>query len=222
MSTEQVRIYIVEDQQIIIDGLCALLSTESSIVMTGYTQKGQEALDKIPEINPDVLILDIQMPGMDGLEVLEKLMKDRPDQKVLMLTGFDETSLIRKAFALGARGYILKNIPKEGLVEAIHTVASGRRYLDDEVQEKVIGALIDKDQRNIKATNNSDSGDVLTAREKDVLVLLAKGLTSKKISEELYVSTHTVDTHRKNILSKLGVSNSAELVQYALRNGLIA
>ncbi|MBK7426800.1 MAG: response regulator transcription factor [Saprospiraceae bacterium] len=222
MSPEQVRIYIVEDQQIIIDGLCALLSTESSIVMTGFTQKGQEALDKIPEIDPDVLILDIQMPGMDGLEVLEKLMKDRPEQKVLMLTGFDETSLIRKAFALGARGYILKNIPKEGLVEAIHTVASGRRYLDDEVQEKVIGALIDKDQRNIKATNNADSGDVLTAREKDVLVLLAKGLTSKKISEELYVSTHTVDTHRKNILSKLGVSNSAELVQYALRNGLIA
>lgn len=222
MSTEQVRIYIVEDQQIIIDGLCALLSTESSIVMTGYTQKGQEALEKIPEINPDVLILDIQMPGMDGLEVLEKLMKERPDQKVLMLTGFDETSLIRKAFALGARGYILKNIPKEGLVEAIHTVASGRRYLDDEVQEKVIGALIDKDQRSIKASNNSDSGDVLTAREKDVLVLLAKGLTSKKISEELYVSTHTVDTHRKNILSKLGVNNSAELVQYALRNGLIA
>ncbi len=222
MSTEQVRIYIVEDQQIIIDGLCALLSTESSIVMTGFTQKGQEALERIPEIDPDVLILDIQMPGMDGLEVLEKLMKDRPEQKVLMLTGFDETSLIRKAFALGARGYILKNIPKEGLVEAIHTVASGRRYLDDEVQEKVIGALIDKDQRNIKATNNSDSGDVLTAREKDVLVLLAKGLTSKKISEELYVSTHTVDTHRKNILSKLGVNNSAELVQYALRNGLIA
>jgi DNA-binding NarL/FixJ family response regulator len=222
MSTEQVRIYIVEDQQIIIDGLCALLSTEASIVMTGFTQKGQEALDKIPEIDPDVLILDIQMPGMDGLEVLEKLMKDRPHQKVLMLTGFDETSLIRKAFALGARGYILKNIPKEGLVEAIHTVASGRRYLDDEVQEKVIGALIDKDQRSLKASANSDSGDVLTSREKDVLVLLAKGLTSKKISEELYVSTHTVDTHRKNILSKLGVSNSAELVQYALRNGLIA
>lgn len=222
MPNEQVRIYIVEDQQIIIDGLCALLSTESSIVMTGYTQKGQEALERIPEINPDVLILDIQMPGMDGLEVLEKLMKDRPEQKVLMLTGFDETSLIRKAFALGARGYILKNIPKEGLVEAIHTVASGRRYLDDEVQEKVIGALIDKDQRNIKATNSTDGGDVLTAREKDVLVLLARGFTSKKISEELYVSTHTVDTHRKNILSKLGVNNSAELVQYALRNGLIS
>lgn len=221
MSSEKVRIYIVEDQQIIIDGLCALLSTESSIVICGYTQKGREALERIPEMNPDVLILDIQMPGMDGLEVLEQLMKERPEQKVLMLTGFDETSLIRKAFTLGARGYILKNIPKEGLVEAIHTVASGRRYLDDEVQEKVIGILIDKEQRSIKAASSTGSGDILTAREKDVLVLLAKGLTSKKISEELYVSTHTVDTHRKNILSKLGVNNSAELVQYAIRNGLI-
>lgn len=219
-------IYIVDDQQIIIDGLRTLLSADPNdeIEIAGFANSGFTAEMGLKSPLPDVVLMDLNMPGKDGIETTETLVRRFPEIRILMLTGYDELELIREALRKGAKGYILKNAGRAELIRAIFTVADGKRYLDPNVQEKVIESFVKPDPPKSDphtAAPNPAILNILSKREIEVLRLIVVGKTSPEIAKELFISLNTVDTHRKNILSKCGVKNAAELSAFAHKNGLV-
>ena len=177
----KITVLIVDDQQIIIDGITSLLNSTPTIKIIGGSKNGKQAIEDIRKLDPDIVLLDFNMPEMDGIETLEKLKNQYPQIKVIMLTGYDEIELIREALRKGAKGYVLKNVDKAQLIVAIESVNNGGTFLDSNVQEKVI----------------------------------------ESFGNKLFISINTVDTHRKNIMSKCNTKNVAELVKLALDKKLI-
>lgn len=217
----KLRLLVVDDQQIIIDGLTSILEGSKAIEVIGGCTDARQLLEAIEALRPDVVLIDLNMPVMDGIECIERVLAHHPQQRFLMLTGYDDTELIREALAKGAMGYVLKNIAKDELILAIETVHAGRRYLDQQVQDKVIGAFLDGGVAAKEPAVTMGENTNLSKREIEVLRLIAEGKTSGKIAEQLFISTNTVDTHRKNIMAKCGVRNIAELVSFANRNDLV-
>lgn len=218
----KINILIVDDQQIIIDGLKSLLSSCKEISMIGYANSGYQAIEQVGKLFPDIVLMDFNMPGIDGIETTEKLKHLFPDVKILMLTGYDELELIRDALKKGADGYVLKNICKTELISALETIMDGKKYLDSNVQNKVIDSFVQQEDSNISPKNESQLDNFgLTKREKEILRLIAFGKTSIEIGRELYISINTVDTHRKNLMSKCNTKNSIELVKLAMSSGII-
>lgn len=218
----KINLLIVEDQQIIIDGLTLILSSVPIFGDISACIDTEKLIQTISEKKPDVILLDFNMPEMDGIICLVEILKVFPQQKVLMLTGYDDTELIREALRKGAKGYILKNIAKDELINAIKIIYSGNRYLDQQVQNKVVEAFIHSHENKSNSTDSSSHDTYkLSSREKEVLKLIAEGKPSAKISEILFISVNTVDTHRKNIMAKCGVKKITELINFANKNNLI-
>jgi len=224
MATK-ISVLIVDDQQIIIDGISSLLNSTQNIQIIGGSNSGKQAINDVKSLDPDIVLLDFNMSEMDGIETLEKLKLQFPQLKVIMLTGYDEIELIRESLKKGAKGYVLKNIGKTQLVTAIETVHNGGTFLDVNVQEKVIDSFV-----NATTTpfNKSDNQTLprrnlfeLTKREIEVLKLIIAGKKSIDSGNELFISINTVDTHRKNIMSKCNTRNVAELVKLALDKKLV-
>lgn len=221
-STSEINLLIVEDQQIIVDGLLLILSSVEGFGKISSCLQTENLISIIQLQQPDVILLDFNMPEMDGIQCLKEIMANFPDQKVLMLTGYDDTELIREALKQGAKGYVLKNIAKEELITAIKTVHQGNKYLDDTVQKKVLEAFLTNDNLHTSGKiKNSSSVINLSNREKEVLGLIAEGHPSSKIADSLFISVNTVDTHRKNIMAKCGVKKITELVTFASKHNLI-
>lgn len=220
-TSDKLNLLIVDDQQIIIDGLTSLLKGINTITVKGGCSDPYRVCDAIEVLRPDVILMDLNMPEMDGIECIQQILESYPHQKILMLTGYDDTELIRDALAKGAMGYVLKNIAKDELVHAIQTVFTGKRYLDQSVQDKVIASFIGNSEPTGSPTPSADDSFNLSKREIEVLTLIADGKTSAKIADALFISTNTVDTHRKNIMAKCGVKNIAELVSFANKHGLL-
>jgi len=210
------KIIIADDHQMFIDGLKSLLNTNNQLEIVGEANNGKQLLELLANTPSDIVLMDVNMPEMDGVEATKQLAQHYPHIKVLMLTMFNTRDYIEKLLKAGAHGYILKNTGKEELFEAIEKVMAGESYFSKEVTERIMEGL----QR--KKTIEKDPMMVeLTDREKEVLKLIVQEMTSNEIAEKLFISFHTVETHRKNLISKLGVKNIAGLVKYAFQQGLI-
>ncbi len=208
-----IRVLIVDDHQVVLDGIQSMLDREEGIFVSGKAMSGPDALEFLKYNPVNVALIDINMPGMDGIELCKAIRKKYPEIKVLALTTFNEVSFITNMMKSGASGYLLKNTTKEELITAIKTIQKGEQYLAREVQEKLISASFGK----------KDTAFIprLTRREKEVLKLILEEFTTKEIAEKLFISNATVETHRLHLLNKLGVRNTAGLVKVAIEKGLV-
>ncbi|MCA6078806.1 response regulator [Fulvivirga sedimenti] len=206
------RIIIADDHQVVIDGLKSIFHNEDDIEVIDECHNGKELLAKLEEMEPDMVLLDINMPEMNGIEASRAIRQKFPAVKILILSMYDTPEFIRNVINAGASGYVLKNADKKTLLGAIRTVASGEEFFSSEVVHNVMHSF--KGQVSHQAVE-------ITEREKDVLRLIAEGLTTNEIAEKLFISVHTVNTHRKNLLSKLDIKNTASLVRYALDQGIV-
>ncbi len=200
-------VFIVDDHYMVIEGIRSLLQHEKSIEWLGHASNAESCLAFLRQRQPDVILMDINLPGISGIELCKEVKERYPAVFVIGLSTFNQQSFIQKMMDNGASGYVLKNATQEELVEAIETVMKGRIYLNEEVSQ----ALRKENPDRI----------VLTRREKEVLELIAGGLTNAEIAAKLFISITTVDTHRKNLLAKFEVRNTASLVRTAARLQLI-
>lgn len=204
-----IRVVIGEDHAIVIDGLCSILEKDPEIEVVGTAMNGRGVLNLLEKYEVDIAILDVKMPEMNGIEATIEIRRRFPNVKVLILTMFNNHKFIVRLVEAGARGYILKNRGKEELLKAVHKIQAGKRHFGEEITDIVMDSLESK----------KSSGVVLTEREIDVLKLIAQGLKSKEISEKLFISPATVETHRAHLLTKLDIPSSLGLVRYAIENG---
>jgi len=203
---------VADDHAILRDGIVSLLRSEPAFGIACTAAGGYEVLDLIGKHEVDVCLLDINMPGLDGIETAKLIRQRRPDIRIIMLTTYNDREIISELVHIGVSGYLLKNSDKEELVEAIHKVMKGRHYFSDEVERIILEGLTQK---------NATEVIPLTERELEVVQLLAKEYTNDKIASELHISYRTVETHRKNIMQKTKASNLAGLIKYAYGKGLI-
>lgn len=202
-----IKVVIADDHKIFRQGLLSLLAIEKEIVIVGATGDGREALALITDIVPDVAVLDISMPSYSGLDIAAEIKKQGLATRVIILTGHMEPLLARSALSFDVTGYLLKDDAFENLIKAIRTVAAGKKFISSSLPEDLI-------------LGDAKESALLTRRELEVLGLIAKGLTGKKIATKLFISPKTVDTHRTNIMRKLNAHSVAELVSYAIKLGL--
>jgi two-component system, NarL family, response regulator NreC len=208
-----IRILVVDDHAVVRSGLRLLLDAEEDIEVVGEAGNAQEALLRAKLLQPDVLLLDVTMPGRNGIEVAREAADVAPDAKVVMLSMQDEPSYVREAFAAGAQGYVLKEAADTELVRAVREVAAAGRYVHPELGARLVSA-------DAKAQAEAEA-DPLSDREREVLRLLALGHTNQEIAKLLYISVRTAETHRAHVLQKLGLESRAALVRFALDHGLL-
>ena len=217
-----IKVMIVDDHKIIIDSLSLLLNQEESVEVVGYALNVETALEVFVAQRPDVVLMDIRIPnGIEGIETMELLLENYPHTRFLMLTGHSEIGLIGEALEKGATGYASKNIDQDDLIQGIQKVAKGERFLDPEILDLVIKDYLPKRSQSHFKGKKKPSHFIITKREREVLKHIAMGETTKAIAKVLFISTNTVDTHRKNLLEKCGVKNTAELIRFAAENGLL-
>lgn len=209
-----IKIAIADDHRVFIDGMKALLKEVEGVQVIADAENGEQLLAKIETLRPDVLLTDIQMPVMDGIGLTTQMQKRFPQVKVIALTMLNESMFIRKMLEAGASGYLIKTVDKEELIKAIRTVAGGEKYFSQEVANQLMN--------NFAGAEENNPLSVLTKREKEVLIHIAEGLTDKEIAEKVFLSPLTITTHRKNILSKLGLKNKVELARFAIAHKLIS
>jgi two-component system, NarL family, response regulator NreC len=208
-----VRVLIVDDHSIVRAGLALLLNAEEDLETVGEAGTAKDAILEARSSKPDVILLDIVMPGQNGLQVVPQLLRERPETKVVVLSVQADPRHVREAFEAGASGYVLKEAADLELVPAIREIARGERYVNPELGARLVAAETDERRR-------SDE-DPLSDREREVLRLLALGHTNREIAEQLHISVRTAETHRAHIMQKLRLSSRAELVQHALAEGFL-
>jgi two-component system response regulator NreC len=209
------RMLIADDHAIVRAGLRALLLEETEFVLVGEAVGGYEAIELVAKTNPDVLILDLSMPDLDGISVTRKIKPQFPDLKILILTLHEDEALLKEAIKAGAAGYILKRAAESELISAIRVILRGDLYIDSSM---VRGLIEDSPRLPEKQKNVTES---LTPRETEILKLIVEGYTNRQIGVELNISARTVEGHRANISDKLGLHSRVELVRYARQHGLI-
>ena len=212
-SEQPIRLLIVDDHEIVRKGLTVLLSTEKDIEVVGEARNGSEAVAKCASLEPDVVLMDLVMPEMDGIEATGRITDTHPDTKILVLTSFAADDKVFPAVKAGALGYLLKDSSPEELLEAIHRVHRGEPSLDPVIARKVLQE-ISHPGREKRTT------DPLTERELEVLRLISQGLSNKEIASRLFVAEWTVRTHVSNVLGKLHLASRTQAALYALRSGL--
>lgn len=208
------RVLIADDHQMFVDGLKSLLEEEKELRVVGEAKNGLEVLEICDQEEVDIVIMDINMPLMDGIQTSRELSKKHPSVKILGLSMYNDRDYISDILKAGALGYVLKNTGKENLLNAIATLQSGSNYLSEEVSKTLLSSFI----KNVPFEQATEK---LSDREKEVLECIASGLTTQEIGEKLFISKNTVETHRKNLLYKLKARNTAELVNNAYKQRLI-
>jgi DNA-binding NarL/FixJ family response regulator len=211
--TKTIDLLIVDDHPVVRDGLIAILSTQPDFNVVEEAASGEHALTLFQQVQPDVILLDLEMPGMDGVEVIKRLRQMQPEVKIVVFTAFDTDERILNALQAGAKGYLLKGVPRSELFEAIRVVHGGGSLLQPVVASRLLNQL--------SGTETSGPAEELTPRESEVLQLLAHGKTNKEIATELVISERTVKFHISSILAKLGATNRTEAVTTALQQGLV-
>jgi two-component system response regulator NreC len=212
MST---RILLADDHAIMLGGLKAILATEPDLEVVGEAHNGVEAVALAKQLQPDLMICDIQMPRLDGLGALVAVREQVPQMRVIMLTSLDDQETLFKVIQAGGSGYVLKKSAEEELLTAIREVLAGGAFVRPPIQQMLAADT----QARVDAGDMPDGYESLTAREKEVLALLARGYTNQQIADEFVLSVRTVETHRAHIMEKLGLRGRAELVKYAMRKG---
>jgi DNA-binding NarL/FixJ family response regulator len=214
---EPIRVLLVDDHAIVREGLRAVLSLSPDVTVVGEAGDGREALDKVRESGPDMVIMDVTMPGMDGLEATKRLTRDFPGVKVLVLSQHDSDRYVLPILQAGAAGYVLKRAIGAELMAAIRAVSAGECYLPPRVAQTVLEYF----RKRPNETQEDEELSPLTEREREILKLVVEGNTSQAIADRLCVSKRTVMCHRANIAAKLGIHNRTELIRYAMRMGII-
>jgi len=209
-----ISVVLVDDHAVVRSGLRLLLEAQDDIEGVGEAGNAKDAVFRARAFKPDVILLDVVMPGESGIEVLPKLLNESPETKVLVLSMQDDPSYVREAFAAGAQGYVLKEAADEEVVSAVREIAGGARYVHPALGARMVAA-----EAQERAAAESDP---LSEREREVLRLLALGHTNQEIAEQLYISVRTAESHRSHIMQKLRLTTRAELVRYALTHGLLA
>jgi DNA-binding NarL/FixJ family response regulator len=204
------RVYIVDDHAVVVEGIYSLLQKEKDIEMAGYAANADNCIQYFSAHTADVILMDISLPDMNGVDLCKLIKKDYPGIMVLALSTFNQGTYIRKMMESGASGYLLKNAGKQEIVAAIKAVTKGKTYFS-----------FDAGQALKSHTDQQNAIPPLTKREKEVLVNVADGLTNAQIAEKLFISIDTVDTHRKNLHTKLNVNNTAMLIRFAIENKLL-
>lgn len=203
---------VADDHAILREGLVSLLQSEPAFQISCTAAGGYEVLELIGKYPVDVCLLDINMPGMDGIETARLIRQRKPEIRIIMLTTYNDREIISEMVHIGVSGYLLKNSDKEELVEAIFKVMKGRHYFSEEVENIILEGLVEKEEKEVTS---------LTERELEVVQLLAKEYTNERIATELHISYRTVETHRKNIMQKTRSSNLAGLIRFAISKGLV-
>jgi len=214
-----IKILIADDHAMIRDGVRYLIQGEVDIELIGEAVDGEDALEKIGELKPDVAIIDINMPNMNGLELIARLREEQPEVKCMVFSIHDEEEYMLKSIKFGAHGYMLKDADRAEFLEGIRTIAAGDNFFGKNTEKLLLKSYISK--LSGSPQGGKKKSVVLTKREKEILALVAQGLKSKAIGERLYISARTVDNHRGNIMQKLEMHTSAEMVSYAIKNDLI-
>lgn len=215
--TTKIRILLVDDQYLIREGIASLLELEEAVEVVGIAANGKDAIAKALELKPHITLMDVRMPEMNGVEATAKIRQAVPTCQVIMLTTFDDEEFIVQSLLAGACGYLMKDIPPQGLIQAVKLAHAGVFQLAPEVAGKLIGALKDK-QASVSSKPQVDTP--LTARELEVLKLIAKGTSNKGIAQSLNVSEGTVKNHVSNILMRLELKDRTQAAIYAVENGL--
>lgn len=215
------KILVVDDHQLVLDGLSSIVKDLENFEILATAHNGKEALDISNVLQPDIILMDIDMPIMNGLEAMRRIKENNPKQAVIMLTMHNEASLIKKVMDIGADGYVLKNADRTEFYNALCAVSKGKSYFSSEVTqallnpEKKVASKFDVSPDTIQLSK-------LTEREIDVLKLIAEGFSNKEIGDKLFISHRTVDTHRTNLMKKLDAHNIAGLIKFAIKNGMVS
>jgi DNA-binding NarL/FixJ family response regulator len=212
-----VRIVLADDHTILRKGLRLLLERESDFTVVGEASDGREAIDAVEGLRPDLVIMDIGMPMLNGIEATKRINTLNPSISVIILSVHSDEAYILRALKAGARGYLLKDSAETDLIQAVRAVGAGKAYFSPTVSK----VLADDYLRQIRQQGVEDPYDLLTGRERELLQLIVELKSTKEIAELMSVSTHTVDTHRSNLMQKLNVHSIPELILYAVRKGVI-
>ena len=212
-----IKLLLADDHNIILDGLSQMFAEDDEIKVISTANNGLEVLEKLKVTSFDIIILDINMPQMDGMQCAKEILKLYPNQKVMMLTMNEEKSIIEKMISIGVKGFLLKTTEKEELINAIKMVNSGKEYFSSSIT-KIMMSTSQKD----KPSSNLEALALLTEREIEIIKYIAEGLSSIEIGEKLFISPRTVETHRTNIIKKINVNNVAGMVRFAFQNNLIS
>ena len=211
-----INIVLAEDHKIVRQGLTSLLNKEKDFEVVAEASDGRKTVDLVVEFEPDILVLDWMLPGLNGLEVLRRVKSTGLQTVVVILSMHADESYVRSAFKEGAKGYVLKESSAAHLVEAVRTALSGKTYLCPPISEAMMADYSERID-----TGKLDPYQTLTSREREILQLVAEGFTSQQIANELKISPRTVETHRANVMQKLKLDSVSDLTRYALRKGLI-
>jgi two-component system response regulator NreC len=214
----KIRVFLAEDHTIVRKGIRSLLDNQPDIEVVGEAVNGREAVEKVARLLPDIVLMDITMPELNGLEATARIKKEYPDIKVLVLSMYTNEEYIHQLLQAGASGYLDKHTAPDELLLAIKVVYRGDPFLSPSISKTIIEEYL----RQFGKTEPEDSYHKLSSREREVLQLLAEGYSYKEIAERLHISGKTVGVHRVNLMEKLGLVNSTELVKYAIRKGIIS
>ena len=216
---EKIKVYLADDHQMLIEGMKAVIKTNEDFEVVGYSLNGMRLIEQVIQAKADILVMDINMPEKDGIEVLQELSNGKIPFKVIVLSSYDDLKLVKEVIKLGARGYLTKQSVGESIIEALIEVNNGEEYFCKIMQEKILASFSHNNQ--IGNQEEIATPVYLTERELVIIKLIALEYSGKMISEKLFISTNTVETHRKNLLKKLNVKSSIGLVKYAIKNNLI-
>jgi DNA-binding NarL/FixJ family response regulator len=214
--TKSISIVLADDHLIVRQGLHALLEAEPDLNVIGQTGDGLEAVELVKRLNPDVAVLDLMMPGLNGLEVARQLSKMTPRTKIIILSMYDDEGFVLEALSNGVSAYVLKDTGSADLINAVREVVSGHRYLSPSLTDRAIDVY-----EQMTKQGTMDKYETLTTREREVLHLSAEGLTNNEIAHRLGISIRTAETHRSKLMHKLDVHTQADLTRYAIRRGII-
>ncbi len=213
---KDIKILLVDDHQIIIDGLKSLLNDTEGIRVVSDSNNGKNAIELLEVLDIDVILMDIDMPVMNGLDAAKIIKENKPDIKVVILSMHSEKAMVKDLINIGIDGYLLKNSSKEELIDTIEKVSGGEKYFSSDITLSLLA------EDNTKMEKDSlAKGINLTTREVEIIKLIAEGFTNKEIGQKLFISHRTVDTHRTNLMKKLEVNNVAGLISYAIKKGIV-
>jgi DNA-binding NarL/FixJ family response regulator len=211
------RVVLADDHSVVRQGLRAWLERSGHVQVVGEAADGREAVAVVEQLQPDVVIMDIAMPMLNGIDATAQITRRNPDTKVIILSMHTDESYILRALGAGAKGYLLKESTETDVLPAVQSVRDGKPYFTPSIAR----LLLEDYMRSLKQNNLQDSYDLLTEREREVLQLLAQGKSNKEVAQVLDLSPHTIDSHRTNMMQKLNLHNTAEIVLYVVRKGII-
>jgi DNA-binding NarL/FixJ family response regulator len=216
---EKIKLILVDDHQLVRTGIANLLSGEPGFEIIGEASESREMFDLLRQLQPDIAVLDIALPGLSGIEITKKLHSDYPGIRILILSMHTSEEFIFNAINSGARGYLPKNTSRRELIEAIYAIHRGEEYFAESISNVILKSYIKKAKSN--ATDDENKENLLSKRELEVLKLFAEGMTNQEIADKLFISIRTVESHKNHIMARLELKTTVDLVKFAIRNNIV-